>query len=188
MKICTTCKKEKPLSEFNKLCKSRAHISDGHQPQCKQCRNAYDKTPARRKAIRLQKKRYFLNPENLAKQKEQIRQHSHTEQGKKIHAKANAKYRKTQKGKDNDAKCARKYRQTQKYKNAINKHRLKFPEKRKAGIIVMNALKSGEIIRPDSCSICNKKCIPEGHHDDYSKPLEVVWMCKNCHTAIHWRP
>lgn len=25
------------------------------------------------------------------------------------------------------------------------------------------------------------------HHPDYSKPLEVVWMCRPCHLAEHKR-
>jgi hypothetical protein len=36
-------------------------------------------------------------------------------------------------------------------------------------------------VRPDRCSKCKVKCKPHGHHPDYSKPLEVVWLCPGCH-------
>jgi hypothetical protein len=46
------------------------------------------------------------------------------------------------------------------------------------------ALKKGELVRPDRCSKCGKVCKPEAHHPDYSKPLEVEWLCKPCHVAV----
>lgn len=47
------------------------------------------------------------------------------------------------------------------------------------------AIKKGTVTRPASCSKCATACIPEGHHEDYSKPLEVVWVCTACHMAGH---
>jgi len=61
----------------------------------------------------------------------------------------------------------------------------KYPEKRKAQNAVIHALRDGRLIRPNACSKCGKVCKPEGHHPDYSKPLEVVWVCPLCHKGIH---
>jgi hypothetical protein len=42
-------------------------------------------------------------------------------------------------------------------------------------------------VKPDHCSICRSSEWIEAHHSDYSKPLEVLWVCKKCHNAIHKR-
>jgi len=51
---------------------------------------------------------------------------------------------------------------------------------------VQLAIKRGEIVRP---SICEYGCISpkpiEGHHDDYSKPLALRWLCRPHHLALH---
>ncbi len=47
------------------------------------------------------------------------------------------------------------------------------------------ALKSGDLVRPDKCEECDKACVPDGHHSDYSKPTEVAWLCRDCHQAKH---
>ena len=47
-------------------------------------------------------------------------------------------------------------------------------------------IKCGNIIRPTQCSSCkNESSRIEGHHSDYSKPLDVMWLCKPCHYKIH---
>ena len=43
----------------------------------------------------------------------------------------------------------------------------------------------GKITRPDHCSACGLVCKPEAHHKDYSKALEVTWLCKMCHGKEH---
>lgn len=45
---------------------------------------------------------------------------------------------------------------------------------------------SGVLVRPDSCQRCGEVVAKlEKHHHDYSKPLEVEWMCRKCHELIH---
>ena len=40
-------------------------------------------------------------------------------------------------------------------------------------------------IKPEECYFCGSTKFIDGHHYDYSKPLEVVWMCKKCHKRFH---
>ena len=61
-------------------------------------------------------------------------------------------------------------------------------ENKKAGYsIYTSALRSGALNRPSECSVCGKKCKPHGHHTDYSKPLDVKWLCRKCHADAHRR-
>ena len=34
------------------------------------------------------------------------------------------------------------------------------------------------------CLVCGSKNV-EKHHPDYSKPLEVIWMCRKHHLELH---
>lgn len=63
------------------------------------------------------------------------------------------------------------------------KHRELNPIRCKARSIVSNLIRRGKLIKPDICSHCFKKRKVESHHEDYSKPLEVKWLCKKCHTS-----
>lgn len=54
-------------------------------------------------------------------------------------------------------------------------------EKRKAHHKVYRAVRAGVLIRPAACSNCEKEGAVEASHDDYSKPLEVIWLCRRCH-------
>lgn len=48
-----------------------------------------------------------------------------------------------------------------------------------------SAVARGDVVRPDRCSRCEKRCRPHGHHTDYLRPLDVVWLCARCHFAEH---
>ena len=61
-------------------------------------------------------------------------------------------------------------------------HQILYPLKHKARTAVWLALKSKAISKPKTCSECLKKKKLESHHDDYSKPLDVIWLCHKCHS------
>lgn len=61
-------------------------------------------------------------------------------------------------------------------------YRLKHPEKYKARKVLNEAKKKGFIVLPWFCESCGKKTTKlEAHHEDYSKPLKVQWLCRDCH-------
>ena len=62
------------------------------------------------------------------------------------------------------------------------------PDKAKAHNLVHYAVKSGTLIRASHCSKCGQPTFTEGHHEDYSKPLEVQWLCKSCHNGLRVKP
>lgn len=45
------------------------------------------------------------------------------------------------------------------------------------------ALKRGKIEK-EKCFFCNNPKT-ESHHYDYSKPLDVIWICTKCHGKLH---
>jgi hypothetical protein len=65
------------------------------------------------------------------------------------------------------------------------------PEKLEAYRIVHNALRRGELVRPTLCTRCVRnpgkardgRSLLHAHHVNYSKPLEVEWLCSVCHGA-----
>jgi hypothetical protein len=48
------------------------------------------------------------------------------------------------------------------------------------------AIQRGELVRPSFCSQCGTtEFAIEAHHEDYSRQLDVVWLCTLCHGARH---
>lgn len=57
-----------------------------------------------------------------------------------------------------------------------NKHKIKAEQK------ANKAYKRGDIEKPHACNRCGVSGVRiEKHHEDYSKPLEVEWLCTKCH-------
>lgn len=83
----------------------------------------------------------------------------------------------------------KKYRNTESGKKVVSelqkKSNKKFVHKTRARTFLNQSIRIGKVIKPINCSICNKtNCRIEGHHEDYSKPLEVIWCCTVCHYQL----
>jgi len=63
------------------------------------------------------------------------------------------------------------------------KWREEHPDRYKAHTAVNNAVRDGRLTK-GVCEVCGKPDV-HGHHDDYSKPLEVRWLCPEHHKKHH---
>jgi hypothetical protein len=83
----------------------------------------------------------------------------------------------------------KEYLESKEYKSshlkANQKWRLKNKEKVVAYYKVGNAIRYRKI-KKENCRICNKKA-SHAHHYDYSKPLDVFWLCSKHHRLEHFR-
>lgn len=62
-------------------------------------------------------------------------------------------------------------------------------QKRAAQQAAKNAIRTGALVR-QPCEACTKsghtqRSKSHGHHEDYSKPLEVIWLCSLHHRWVH---
>ena len=110
---------------------------------------------------RLKKEIYAKSPKGIAKRREYARGHP-----EKM-AEYNRKYR---------ARHPKEMRERQRNWALRNK------EKTRAHKIVNRAIANGKMISMP-CINCGKKAY--AHHDDYSKPMIVIWLCQLHHKARH---
>jgi len=106
---------------------------------------------------------------NLERCQEYDRQRGRTE-ARKARARA---YQKTEQGKQKANEAKRRWTERNKVKRACH-------------IITGNAIRDGKLVKAVICDNCGcQKDRIEAHHDDYSKPLEVKWLCRDCHAKHH---
>lgn len=87
------------------------------------------------------------------------------------------------------AESARRFRKRNpgyrnKYKDSAMRYLNNNRHKHYARTAVWRAIRDGKIIRPDRCEHCQIVGPVEGDHEDYTKRLEVTWLCKKCHTTM----
>ena len=62
----------------------------------------------------------------------------------------------------------------------------------KAQNLLESAIKKGVVVRKTHCEECGETGVfkdgrtkVQAHHPDYSKPLDVMWLCQVCHHQWH---
>jgi len=130
-------------------------MADGHLNKCIECTKSDER-----------KRRQ----DNLESHRERDRKRSMTEAYRKTRKEASLR-------RNSDPDKRKKDAEKRKEWQARNKI------KRAAHIITGNAIKYGKLIK-QSCEVCGKKEV-EAHHDDYSFPLDVRWLCRKHHSEHH---
>ena len=86
------------------------------------------------------------------------------------------------------AEAMKKFRASAKGKEWIRAYKKRFrlihADKQKAHQRVTWARHTGKLI-PQPCEVCGATDRLEAHHDDYSKPMVVRWLCRPHHVAHH---
>lgn len=70
-----------------------------------------------------------------------------------------------------------------KKKRTYEKNKMKWRPKDYARQALHRAIKRGEVLRL-RCENCGNPR-SQAHHHDYSKPLDVIWLCQRCHAEEH---
>lgn len=77
-----------------------------------------------------------------------------------------------------------KWRKENGYHNELIS-KARYPDKEKARRILQKALMKGAI-QKENCIVCKDEN-SQAHHEDYTKPLEVIWLCPVHHMERHDR-
>jgi hypothetical protein len=83
-----------------------------------------------------------------------------------------------------DRKRAKTPRRQGHMKSVSAQWRKDHPEAYRAHNALNNALRDGRI-QKQPCAVCGTDNNVHGHHSDYSRPLDVKWLCAKCHHRIH---
>lgn len=160
IKTCSRCKSVKPLEQFFR----RSVLRDGRSAECKECagerRRAFQKSDHGKAVI----KRHQAT--DKAKETKRVYEERHADRLKVIRA----DWQKTVRGRARHRADAKTYK---------SRH----PERNAAHALINKLIRKGVISR-GPCEVC---ALPEAqaHHDDYSKPLDVRWLCTKHHTEHH---
>ncbi len=178
MKKCKKCGEEKKIEFFVKSSKCR----DGYRNCCKECWSKKSKKYYLEKRDTVWKESRKKNRE-----KKKVWDKKYRETHKEI-IKSVWKIWYRDRNQDQIQKTreiARNFRKTEKAKTWQIQYKKREEVRILANTTLNNAVRDGKLVRPKNCSICDREGKIEGHHANYDKPLEVVWVCKECHVMIH---
>ena len=199
MKACIDCGQSKPLDDFY----TNKSMADGRLNKCKVCFSAYKKQYWIEKKAQLQEYKKKHRKEKSDHYKEYAKSYRHKniesiKEKEKERRAANSErikeyeriYSKSENGIAVRKEIQKRYLSTDKGKALVKKSTKKYmesnPIKIKCHRAVARAIRSGRIIAASSCNNCKSEIVRlHAHHDDYSFPLSVRWLCAQCHVDWH---
>jgi len=137
------------------------------------------------KAQERRKRFYYNHREESIRETAKWRE-SHKEQRNKTQRKRNAERRRIdpQFRERERARAARAYLLYRESRLTLAK-KYNSSEAVKARQYVREAIQKGILVKPQRCDSCDSVSRISAHHDDYSKPLIVRWLCPFCHGEQH---
>ena len=164
--ICTKCKTEKLIKEFSKNRRNKS----GYHSRCKACR-AEDM------------RKYRATPEGKIKTLESTYKYQSTDRGANVAKQCRERYYSSIKGVESRKKYLSSDSGKKKTNERIKRYRNKNKHKESARRKVRYAIRTGKMSR-DPCEVCGDPK-SHAHHDDYSKPLNVRFLCQKHHYEVH---
>lgn len=87
------------------------------------------------------------------------------------------------------ALCVARYqRDPARVKAIVRADHERHPTHRTARQQLNAAVSRGRLTKPADCEDCGRAFpsrLIHGHHEDYARPLDVVWLCATCHGQRH---
>lgn len=196
MKRCSACQIEKSEINFYKSSRSK----DKLHTQCKECANNKSKmwrqhNPEKIKESWKKGRQNKKVPDEFRRRRKTGMSHEEVNAQNRNHYDLNREeisHKRKQKIRTPEIK--RKAREQviswrKENKEKYNEYQRKFKSKNRTQIdarrCVYYAVKGGILIKPLLCEICGENKPLQGHHEDYTKPLEVKWLCRTCHCQQH---
>jgi hypothetical protein len=161
---CRMCGASKPYGDFYRALRN----TSGYRTECKKCTNE------------VQRIKYFADPEPNRKRAKLWRE-AHPERERENHR----RNRDANPAAANERNRRYYIRNRERLRAADAREMKRSPEKFAARFAVNNAVRDGRLAKPTACETCGATGRLHGHHHDYSRPLDVKWLCAKCHAQIH---
>jgi|SRR5579884_1196655 len=180
MKRCLRCNRDLVFDAFSRDVSRRGGLS----AYCRECMAAYRKAYAAAHPEQLRERRRIYRETHVAHI--QVKRAAHYRANRQAILDADREYRRANREKTRETK--RMWRERNPGRTAVFNGRWVAANEERAALIhraqarVAHALKLGLLKRPAACDECGASgVVIEAAHADYTRPLDVRWLCRPCH-------